>query len=207
LVILIVLGLILPQFRHWAGSQNETLNIAIFAGLAAFSVVLVPSASRRYVSELFQIQSIRSRFTPLVLFGGAALGLVGVYLAQSSAGYSGAGYPLLRRFSTPTVEAKYCAVILVGAVFEEVILRGFLYRAFRDRYAVVVSVSIVVLFAMLGHTMTLAVSYTVFVVGIVFQITLCLILEKTNNLWNCIAFHFIYNAVVVGTLLMRTAAR
>jgi len=116
-------------------------------------------------------------------------------------------YPLMRPFIDRSGPQKYLFVLLllIGPIFEEAIMRGFLYRAFRKTYGITLSVSIIVLAAMLTHPGVMKASPWLFLFLGVVQAVLCLILEKTGNLWNCIACHFAYNATVVCAWLMGTS--
>lgn len=92
-------------------------------------------------------------------------------------------------------------LFVVGAIIEEIIMRGFLYRAFRAAYGAILSVLAIVLVATLAHPGVMTASPRIFLLLGVLQVTLCVILEKTDNLWNCIACHVLYNATVASTWL------
>jgi len=117
-------------------------------------------------------------------------------------------YPLTKPFIHQPGPEKYLLVILllVGPVFEEIIMRGFLYRAFRESYGIILSVSTMVLVTTLTHWGVMTASLWMFLLLAVLQAILCLILEKTRNLWNCIACHFVYNATVTSAWLMGTSS-
>ena len=92
-------------------------------------------------------------------------------------------------------------LLLVAPVFEEIIMRGFLYRVFRESYGITLSVGIIALLGTIAHPGLVTASVWMFLLVAFMQVIICLILEKTRNLWNCIAFHIGYNATVALTWL------
>ncbi len=116
-------------------------------------------------------------------------------------------FPLMRAFAgVSPLQKSLLVILLLGApIFEEIIMRGFLYRTFREHYGTALSVSIIVVVAMLTHPGVLQASPWLFGVLAVSQATLCLVLEKTGSIWNCIACHFAYNATVVTAWVVDTS--
>jgi membrane protease YdiL (CAAX protease family) len=88
-------------------------------------------------------------------------------------------------------------VISVGPFFEEVVLRGFLYRAFRGSYGWVACMLIVICVAVNFHWG--AVSGSWFSAGCLISLwlLLCVLREWTGNVWNCVLCHAAYNATQV----------
>lgn len=80
-------------------------------------------------------------------------------------------------------------------------MRGFLYRAFRESYGIAFTVAIIVMTATVTHWRVMRASPWLFLLLAVLQSILCLILEKTNKLWNCIACHVTYNATIAGAFI------
>lgn len=197
-----------PTFRHWVDTPFGTFSVTVFGGLAAFFVVMLFSASRLDFLSLFEFQSIRQGLRYFAPGAGFVLGLAGVFLTRIRMEHFADNYPLMRPFMDLPGPQKYLLVILllIGPIFEEIIMRGFLYRAFRKNYGITLSVSIIVLSAMLTHPGVMASSAWLFLFLGTFQAILCLILEKTGNLWNCIACHCVYNATVASAWLMGTSS-
>lgn len=81
-------------------------------------------------------------------------------------------------------------------------MRGFLYRAFRDRYGIAFSMLTVAMAATISHVGVATASLTIFFLLTVLQVILCLLLETTRNLWNCILCHVLYNATLIGAWLI-----
>jgi membrane protease YdiL (CAAX protease family) len=83
---------------------------------------------------------------------------------------------------------------LVVPLYEEVVTRGFLYRAFRGSSGVLLSVLLIVLFSACFHWSSVSRSLFTFVsLGLLWAL-LCIVRETTGSLWNCILCHAVYNA-------------
>ena len=74
-------------------------------------------------------------------------------------------------------------------------MRGFLYRAFRGSYGILLSVLSSFCIVTYFHWGLLS-NPLVFVCLTAGAILLCTIREWTGSLWNCILFHAVYNASV-----------
>jgi membrane protease YdiL (CAAX protease family) len=84
-------------------------------------------------------------------------------------------------------------LLLVGPFFEETVMRGFFYPAFRNAVPLVVSILLVfAIDTLLFHYRTLRIPQALVGVGIVNVVT-CLLRERTKNLWPSITFHTAYN--------------
>jgi len=129
-------------------------------------------------------------------------GVVGFIVAFILAGI--VGYPIQQNFGVdPTQEALsvsaavpnllpivFLSGVIIAPIAEEVVFRGYLYKAFRDRfkpsYAIVLSAA---LFSVI-HLELLAAA-PLFVIGVV----LAYVYEKTGNLMAPITLHVLNNAV------------
>ena len=208
LVIIATLWALFPRFGPWVDTPFGTFVVTVFGGLAAFVVVMLFSASRHDFLSLFEFQSIRQGLRYFPAGVGFALGLTGVWVTRIRMENFADNYPLMRPFIHLAGPQKYLLliVLLIGPIFEEIIMRGFLYRAFRKNYGITLSVSIIVLAAMLAHPGVMASSAWLWLFLGAFQAILCFILENTGNLWNCIACHCVYNATVASAWLMGTSS-
>src|SRR2546423_817647 len=208
LVIIAIFWAFFPQFRYLVGTPLGTFCVTVFGGLAAFLVVVLLSTSRLDVFSLFELRSLREGLGYFAPCAGLVLGLAGVFLTRIRMESFADNYPLMRPFVHLSGPQRYLLVIvlLVGPIFEEIIMRGFLYRAFRKNYGITLSVSIIVLTAMLTHPGVMASSPWLFLFLGAFQAILSLILEKTGNLWNCITCHCVYNATVASAWLLGSSS-
>jgi membrane protease YdiL (CAAX protease family) len=129
-------------------------------------------------------------------------GVVGFAVAFVAAGL--AGLPIEQRFGVdPTQQALsqaatvsgmlplvFLSGVIIAPIAEEIVFRGYLYKAFRDRfrpsYAIVLSAA---LFSAIHLELLAAVP--LFVIGVV----LAYVYEKTGNLMAPITLHVLNNAV------------
>jgi membrane protease YdiL (CAAX protease family) len=81
----------------------------------------------------------------------------------------------------------------LGPLYEEVTLRGFLYKAFRRSYGQVTSTVIVVGVTAYLHWNKSMQSAGALVCLFSLWTMLCILREKTNNVWNCVVCHAAYN--------------
>ena len=88
----------------------------------------------------------------------------------------------------------FCTVLL-AAFYEETVMRGFLYRAFRGTYALLPSVGCVLAVVAYFHWGLLSQPFSV-VCLMAGAVMLCLIRERSVSLWDCILFHAAFNATV-----------
>ena len=86
-------------------------------------------------------------------------------------------------------------LVALAPFFEETVIRGFLYRAFRGSYGVAPSILSVLVPVAYFHWGLLSrpLSFICIVAG---AVCLCMIRERTASLWNCVLFHAAYNATV-----------
>jgi len=84
--------------------------------------------------------------------------------------------------------------VLVAPFSEEVVRRGFLYRAFRGSYKPLSSTLIVLCVHAFFHWGLISHSFYAFCCLLFVEALLCLIREWTGNVWNCVLCHVVYNA-------------
>lgn len=85
-------------------------------------------------------------------------------------------------------------VISLGPFMEEVVKRGFLYGAFRKNYGIAISITIMLILEVCFHWG--AVTRSLWTPACLFTlwIMICLVRERTGNVWNCFMCHAIFNA-------------
>lgn len=86
-------------------------------------------------------------------------------------------------------------VVLLTPFYEETVMRGFLYKAFRGSYGVLASIAVILCANTWFHWGLISepLSFAMVNLG---ALLLCLIRERTGSLWNCILFHCAYNTFV-----------
>ncbi|MGZ7134083.1 MAG: CPBP family intramembrane glutamic endopeptidase [Halobacteriota archaeon] len=203
-------SLFLPPLLIRTGiiSSSEALNTAtgiITAGTFwllnvanIISVALIVAVVLGFYKEKLSSLGFTTNKLPKALL----YGVVGFVLAFIVAGI--VGYPIQQQFGVdPTQEALsqsaavpgllpivFLSGVIIAPIAEEIVFRGYLYKAFRDRfkpsYAIVLSAA---LFSAI-HLELLAAA-PLFVIGIV----LAYVYEKTGNLMAPITLHVLNNAV------------
>src|SRR5262249_36410209 len=104
------------------------------------------------------------------------------------AAYADGGLPLL---------LTKISALLTAPFFEELALRGFLYRRFREKYCEVTSTALVIVVGALFHWAGITGSIYTAACLILLWILLCAVRERTASIWDCILCHAAYNATVL----------
>jgi len=199
-ILTLVVCAVSPGFAYWIMNPWGVFCVTAVGGVVALGVVygfLRSRSAGEFFCELglrFPPRDIRVWLVAL----GVALGLAGYFLG-SLVLTGAAGNPVAwRPFANGSYEGAYLfAIGLVGGPFlEELVMRGFLYQGFRKAYGLPVSVAALVLIATLTHGRSATGSVWWFLFFALLQVTICLTFEWTRNLWNCIAIHVAYNAVI-----------
>lgn len=87
--------------------------------------------------------------------------------------------------------------VLLAPFWEEPVMRGFLYKAFRHSYPVAPSVAIIVLLTLVGTWNRYFYSCGVIFGVIAITAVQCYLREKSESLWDCILCHFVFNGSAV----------
>jgi membrane protease YdiL (CAAX protease family) len=90
-------------------------------------------------------------------------------------------------------------VISAGPFFEEVVFRGFLYRALRGSYGRFLSTVIVLCMVAWFHWSAVIHSSWTTACFSLLGILLCVMRERTGSVWNCVLGHAAYNAAGILT--------
>ena len=86
--------------------------------------------------------------------------------------------------------------IILAPIFEEVVNRGFLYKAFRASYPVAVSMLIMVVWTLWTHFDYWQHSWIAVLNYCAWTILQCYLREKSPSIWDCIICHAVSNAVL-----------
>jgi membrane protease YdiL (CAAX protease family) len=95
------------------------------------------------------------------------------------------------------------SLVLLAPFFEEVIYRGFLYRAFRGSYPVAISMAIILAWTANTHWSQYSQSLMAAFGLSLLTIVQCWLREKSDSVWDCILCHLAYNgsSLFVGGML------
>lgn len=140
-----------------------------------------------------------SVFGWLTAWATIALACVGFYLVKQ--GWSVPNRRVYEAYaSTRGVWLFYVTyVVLVTPFYEEMVLRGFVYRALRANIGILFSTAIVLCATTFFHWGLISQprgSLGTFLVLCLGSTILCLTREKTDSLWNCVLIHAVYNSTV-----------
>lgn len=97
-------------------------------------------------------------------------------------------YLYLQIKSIPVLIFLFFLSVFIAPFFEEIIFRGFLYSAFKERFSIPFSIITTSLIFSLFHQ-EIFVFIGIFALGLI----LTYIFEKTENIWICIGIHFSNN--------------
>jgi membrane protease YdiL (CAAX protease family) len=84
--------------------------------------------------------------------------------------------------------------LILAPLFEESIYRGFVYKAFRGSYSIVVGMALIVAWTAITHWAQYSKSLLAAFDLSVLTIVQCYLRDKSDSLWDCIFCHFAFNA-------------
>jgi membrane protease YdiL (CAAX protease family) len=85
-------------------------------------------------------------------------------------------------------------LIVFAPLFEEAFNRGFIYKAFRGSYSMMVTTAIMLVWNAITHWNQYSHSYIAAIDLSLLTIVLCYLRETSDSLWDCILCHFAFNA-------------
>jgi membrane protease YdiL (CAAX protease family) len=192
---------VLPALAYYPQTPIGTFLISATGGIAAFlTVVLItrPTSVFDFLTR-FKLQLSEDNIRYSFVVFGSILGCIGVFVARLELTNFAKEYVLTKPFihANPWGKSLRAILLLAAPVVEEIVVRGFVYQSFRQCYSICSSVIAVLLLEIILHWSQMRSAIPVFILLATLQIILCLILEKTRNLWNCILFHCAYNGILV----------
>jgi len=88
-------------------------------------------------------------------------------------------------------------LMLLAPFWEEVIIRGYIYKALRQDYSIAVSICCILVITVFSHFSPIFSAPLAAIPLLSLNIIILLFREKTNSIWNCIACHCAYNYICV----------
>lgn len=205
-IVMVLLVRAVPSLFRLIHRPEGVFIIVSSEGLSALAIMLWQT----HTSSVAAFIALLERFGLLVSPGklgiagvllGIALGTLGSYLASLGMAPHN---PITEGLVTaqPVERLWLTALILFVPFVEEVIVRGFLYRAFRNSYSFSVTTILVLLLAGVGHWGVVSKSLTGFGLIMALNAVLCYTREKGQSLWDCVIGHLAYNATLhlLGTI-------
>lgn len=179
---------------HWSGGVL-LLNL-ISECLALFVVLLFARPkSIKSAAELFAFKVPKLTAATLMIVLGAALAIVAVYLVNNGGGNPQTALVHNLSGSGPSGIVWLRFIIIITPIVEEIAVRGYIYTAFRGSYSITVSVTMILLIAGAAHFTAITSSWVAAGALLALNLLLCIIRERTDNLWNCVLCHGAYNLV------------
>jgi len=131
----------------------------------------------------------------MIALQGLSLGL-GLFARHLGFRTRGTDVPNLATASVPELFV-FVSLTLVAPFWEEIMMRGFLYRAFRSSYSKTASSVLIVSLTAITHGPRFIGSIIAAIVLIAFALVLCWLMERTGKIWNCILAHLVFNSIFV----------
>ena len=186
----------------WAGGAKYYAKSHDRAA-ASFAIELTQAVVWLYLGYWFsRCRSFRTYLTkagvpqrPTLLGWFAALVILGLGLIQQYSKQRGWVIPITHvSFSRP--ELPSLLTLIIGPIYEEILTRGFLYRAFRGSYGAVLSTALVICFSAVFHISIISRSVVPAVTFIVGGVVFCVVRERSISIWNCVLGHAVFNAAM-----------
>ncbi|HEY1789288.1 MAG TPA: CPBP family intramembrane glutamic endopeptidase [Verrucomicrobiae bacterium] len=194
-------ALFLGLFRHdpFLRSVKVLLMHYLISGIILLSITIWHTHPSSFTEFIGRFGFLRPGLKGAVaaLLSGCSLGLAAQYavhfglappqnaIAHSFYGFglNGANYFRLLAITFPLVE--------------ETIVRGYFYKAFRRGYSVLTSVTLVAAISIMSHFAIMSGVFSGAIFILALNILTSLLRERTQNIWNCIFCHVVYNFVCV----------
>jgi len=180
------------ETHSFAGNSTGAalINISGFVFMLALAIPFAKVKSAGEFNLAFGL--VRAREQHLLLAAAAGLILQICYIYAVNGGLHHLQFK--RSFDLWTV------AILLAPFFEEPVMRGFIYTAFRKPLSIAPSLIAVVLTSFLLHPSKISRSFQAIVAITLLNILACLFRERARSLWNCIACHLAFNTVAAITV-------
>ncbi|MGA2786765.1 MAG: CPBP family intramembrane glutamic endopeptidase [Verrucomicrobiota bacterium] len=177
------LGYFTRSVLHYA---VELLVAAYFARTEAFATFL----------KGFSLDCKPSDFVWFGVVIALIIRFLGHFLASHGFGPGVYNYELTSFRNTISVEKYFflLPLLMLAPVCEEIVYRGFLYKAFRQSYPVAISMILIVAWTANTHWRYYFHSWIAALDLSALTIVQCYLREKSASLWDCILCHFAFNA-------------
>jgi membrane protease YdiL (CAAX protease family) len=185
-------------FANWLKSHQYSVQNALTIFQAGMWLLIARRLSRNQSIRCF-IQNAGLRHGPDLLGWGGAWVAIGIGMLDHYGVVKGWTSPnqVTRSFfyhSGKALEIYIFFAILVAPFYEEVVLRGFLYQAFRGGYGRLNSTLLVICVTSYFHWSAISNSLYTPMCLISLWILVCILREWTTSVWNCVLCHAAYNA-------------
>jgi membrane protease YdiL (CAAX protease family) len=188
-----------PKIGYWVRTPFGTMLYQFTRHVFILVFVMFLTQTRTARSFLREFELAIFPKSGVILFGllGGVTAMASMILLTRYCGQPPQAETLLTHFRGATVTQAICVTMLLAytAFIEEVALRGYIYKSFRNSWGILPSVIAVVLLSVFAHWNVVTKSPVIFAKVAIISALLCIFREK-KNLWNCIAFHVAWNVTV-----------
>jgi membrane protease YdiL (CAAX protease family) len=187
-----------PFVRYWT-REPQGVFVSILLPLL-LGVVIIAAMERAKISNLATVFSLNPSLCE-IRFRWIGLGILIAYLTTLRPRSWGGGEHIIHdavlQGSSEGGLLYIVGVAVLSPIFEEAILRGYLYRAFRDSYGRLIGTLLVAAISVVLHFNAVRGSFfaAYFYAGL--AVLICYILDSRGNLMDCIVFHTAYNIILI----------
>lgn len=204
LVFSAVLGMVIgiingfaPQTRGWNRSSSGYAGASLLH-YVLFALVAMYFARTETKSSFLRGFGLDRKPTERAWFGIAAALAIRAFghLMIShhwSRGVTANDLAAFRRTITADRYLFLTPLVCFAPLFEELVYRGFLYRAFRNTYPIWASMGLIVAWTVNSHWSQYSVSWAAAIAITLLTIVQCYLREKSDSLWDSILCHFVFN--------------
>jgi membrane protease YdiL (CAAX protease family) len=174
-----------PSFADFANTLTGRLAyIAVLDGLLLVTVLLFsrPLSAPDFLTRI----GLCRRPTLAGWYAGwIALGLAVLDHYGAARGWTASARTPPQRGGYPTEHMVFLVTtsVVIGPLVEEIVTRGFLYRALRASFPLVASIGLVVCFSAFFHAGSMGRSVFTAACLVSLWVTLCIVREHTGSLW------------------------
>jgi membrane protease YdiL (CAAX protease family) len=176
----------------WRGFHSrEDMGVGIILScIIPFAVTLCFSGVRtmRAFKESFAFIPISEEQVALAAATGFLIQTVTIYVFEGG----------LAHLELRSSFSSYVVAALLAPFLEEPVFRGFLYKAFRNRYPAWTSTILVVGMALLFHGRPVFHLHGAIAIGLL-NLAACILRERSGSLWPPIICHLAFNAIPAAT--------
>jgi membrane protease YdiL (CAAX protease family) len=200
LIAILIVFLPIPQWGSDSTSPLGQFTLYLVSGIVALAITVFFSRAVAWndFKTYFGFCQTDSKDVMRSAVIGAGISFVAFICIRAGFAKSAQSRLLQAMVQSGDTRLSYFHLLLLLVPFgEEVVMRGYLYRAFRQGYSIVASIACILGISSFTHLTAMSSSWAAALALLSLNALLCLIRERTNSLWNCIICHLAYNVVCI----------
>jgi membrane protease YdiL (CAAX protease family) len=197
-LVLVACIIILEEVFHLTlrSSPFKLFLIQAISGIVALLVTIVFSGVKRFADlKVFGLGKINWMYVGMSVVLGLLLAESALFLVKFT--HESPQSMLMKEMSNFGQRGYHYlyAILLISPFFEEFIMRGYIYKAFRGNYSIPSSIFFSVVISAFIHPSILQ-NFGIAILAILsLNLLVCILREKTDSLWNCLGCHLAYNLI------------